>query len=104
MTHEIAGAAAPPPKGADPRLGPGSGYRFHLTTLILAGGLTAALFSSRILLQEIQSQPDMARFKTLEYVGIAWNKTMRAVGATAPDRVLHNTIRRAESQTIKGDN
>jgi hypothetical protein len=95
MTQDLAGAAAQPPKGADPRLRSATGRRFSLGTLIFAGGLTAALFGSRILLQEIQSQPDMIGFATINSIGIAWNNAMHLIGATIPDHLLHDAIRRA---------
>ena len=103
MTLEIPSTTPQPPKGADPRLQSTTGRSLPLTTLIFAGGLTAALFGSRILLQEIQSQPDMLFYQSIKNLGTAWNKTMQVIGTATPDRMLHDAIRRAESQTLKSE-
>jgi hypothetical protein len=71
--------------------------------LVIAGGFTAALFGSRIILQEIQSQPDMIFYQSLRAAGAAWNNAMQTIGVTAPDHVLHDALRRAESQTLKSE-
>jgi hypothetical protein len=71
-----------------------------LGILIFAGGIAAAVFGSRVLLQELETQPDMIGYTTMkEAVGI-WDKAMHTVGATVPDRVLHDAIRRGEARSF----
>jgi len=93
--------AVPAPKGADPRLS-GTGRRFNLRASILAGVLTAALFGSRILLQEIDSQPDMPGYAILRRAANAWDIAMRHTGAALPTRALHDGIRAAEAAHFSG--
>jgi hypothetical protein len=90
----------PLPRGADPRLRSGAGRPLPLGILIFAGGIAAALFSSRVLLQEIETQPDMIGYVTVKRTGAMWDKAMHAIGTTVPDRVLHDAIRRVETQAF----
>ena len=70
--------------------------------MLLVGGLTAALFGSRVLLQEIQTQPDMPYYEIIRQVGLAWQRLMQRIGATAPDRVLHDGTHTAEGARFSG--
>lgn len=90
----------PLPKGADPRLASGAGRPLPLAILILAGGITAALFGSRVLLQEIETRPDMIGYTTIREAGAMWDHAMHAIGATVPDRILHDAIRRWEAHVF----
>ncbi len=91
------------PKGADPRLEPETGRHFSLTVALLAGSLAAALFGSRVLLQEIDSQPDMPGYATLRPALAFWHHAMQRIGAAAPDHALHDGIRAAEAKPFRGD-
>ncbi len=86
------------PKSADPRLRPAPHGRTNLATLLAAGALTAAIFGSRVVLQEIETKPDMAGYETLRHAGLLWDDTMRYLHATAPDTALHDGIRRIEGR------
>jgi len=86
------------PKNADPRLCPAPQGRMNLTTLLVAGALSALIFGSRIVLQEIQSKPDMAGYETIRRFGVFWDNAMRHVYATKPDVALHDDIRRVEEK------
>jgi hypothetical protein len=86
------------PKGADPRLQPGNGRSINLVSLVCFGGLAAAVFGSRVLLQEIETAPDMPGYGMIRHVGAIWNGAMRAIGGTLPDRVLHDSVRGVEAK------
>lgn len=90
------------PKGADFRLS-ASVNRFRLSAAIVAGACAAALFGSRILLQEIDSQPDMRGYTFLHHAASTWNNAMRLSGAALPDRILHDGIRAAEAARFSGE-
>ncbi len=66
--------------------------------MLIAGALTAMLFGSRVLLQEIQSDPDVPGYETVRQVGVRWENAMRHMLATAPDKKLHDDIREAEEK------
>jgi len=95
--------AATVPKGADPRLLPETGRHFRLTAALLAGGLAAAIFGSRLLLQEIDGQPDMPGYATLRPAAALWHQAMQRIGAAAPDHALHHGIRAAEARHFPSD-
>jgi len=87
-----------PPKNADPRLCPAPQGRTSLTIMLMAGALTATLFGSRVLLQEIQSDPVMVGYETIRHLGMLWDNAMQEVQATAPDKKLHDDIREVEGK------
>ena len=91
----------PAPKGADFRLS-ATQNRFRLGAAILAGACAATLFGSRILLQEIDSQPDMRGYVFLHHAASAWNDAMRWTRASLPDHTLHDSIRAAEAARFPG--
>jgi hypothetical protein len=98
MSGKRENTAMPAPKNADPRLRPApAGTPSGLKTLILAGGLSAAIFGSRVILQTIQSEPDMLYYDSLRRVGLVWNSSMKLLHATAPDTALHALVRKAEN-------
>ncbi len=84
-----------PPKNADPRLCPAQ-HHVSLTTLLVAGALSALVFGSRVVLQEIQSKPDMIGYDSIRRVGMKWANAMQDIRATAPDSALHQKIRKTE--------
>jgi hypothetical protein len=86
-----------PPKNADPRLRPAQG-RSGLTTLLVAGALSALVFGSRVVLQEIQSTPDMMGYDTIRRVGMIWDEAMHYVHATQIDAKLHGETRKVEQE------
>ena len=90
------------PKGADPRLN-ATEKRFRLSAAIFAGACAAALFGSRILLQEIDSQPDMRGYALLHHAALSWHSTMRRSGTTLPDQKLHDGIRAMEASHFPRD-
>ena len=84
-----------PPRNADPRLLPATG-RTGLATLLVAGALSAIIFGSRVVLQEIQSEPDMMGYSTIRRAGMIWDEAMRYVRATKLGAKLHEETRKVE--------
>jgi hypothetical protein len=82
-------------KGADPRLTP-TRHRFGITTALCAGAVTSALFGSRVLLQTIDSAPEMAGYAQLHAMANFWNAAMVRGRFAAPDRALHKAVGVAE--------
>jgi len=88
------------PKGADPRLraSPPGTRRPNLAALIAGGAIAALLTGSRVVLGDIDSQPDLPFAGMLHEMASGWQDAMTRAGLAAPDRVLHAAMERVQNK------